>query len=133
MTSISPGDARYAAAMREAKAQFEAAMAKGAIKGRGRPASAAAKPASAPAAVVDVDVADDEILEEIAAVTAEAAPPDRGRGPAEPEPVPPTLPAPPTTPVAKLAKAVQGAATATPKGKAKSAARPAAKAGGRKR
>jgi hypothetical protein len=41
-SSIGRGDPEYEAAMREAKALFEAAMAKGAMKARGRPRVAAA-------------------------------------------------------------------------------------------
>ena len=46
MRRISRTDPEYEAAMREAKALFDAAMAKSAIKGRGRPPAAAAAAAA---------------------------------------------------------------------------------------
>jgi hypothetical protein len=124
MTSIGPGDAGYAAAMREAKAQFEAAMAKGAMKGRGRPA--AQKPASAP--VVDVvDVADDDILAEIEGVTAEEPAAEEPAAAAAPAPEP--EPEPDPAPAAKPAKRARPAAKTGAKSGAKTAAKPAAKSG----
>jgi hypothetical protein len=64
-SSIGRGDPEYAAAMREAKALFEAAMAKGAMKG-GRPRTNAAAPApvAAPAAVAEDDVDMSDVIAE---------------------------------------------------------------------
>src|SRR5690349_1301708 len=73
---IQRNDPAYETAMREAKALFDAAMAKSAMKGRGRPA---ARPA-APTVPVDIEpdeaeLADSEIAE-IAAEAVAAAPPE---------------------------------------------------------
>lgn len=63
-------DPAYEAAMREAKVLFDAAMAASAMKGRGRPAAAAA-PVAAP--VVEAPGAEDLLMdEEITSVAAEA-------------------------------------------------------------
>jgi hypothetical protein len=86
-SSIGRGDPEYAAAMREAKALFEAAMAKGAMKG-GRPRTNAAAPApvAAPAEVAEDDV---DMSDVIAEATVEEPAPVA----AAPAPTPPAAPA----------------------------------------
>ena len=103
-------DPEYEQAMREAKILFEAAIAKSAVKGRGRPANA---PVPAAAAVVELD---GDVVDEVEAVIE--------------VPVAPVAPVAPAAPVAatpaKAAKAAKPAAKAA-KPAAKSAPKSAAK------
>ena len=96
-------DPEYEQAMREAKILFEAAIAKSAVKGRGRPANA---PAPAAAAVVELD---GDVADEVEAVIeVPVAPVTVAAAPAKPA----------TKPAAKAAKpASKVAAKAAPKGR----------------
>lgn len=78
-------DPEYNAAMREAKAAFDAAMAKGAMKGRGRPA---AKPPAAPALTDTAEHEVAELLDALSGDTAEHEIP----APLAPEPAAPAAP-----------------------------------------
>lgn len=113
--SIGPGDAEYETAMREAKALFEAAMARGAIRGRGRPA--AKTPTAAPAAEVedDVDLSDIGVEEIEEADVVEASAP--------PVPAPAAEPAKPGVRRRPTAKTTAASPAAAPKEPAKPAAK----------
>lgn len=110
-------DPEYEQAMREAKILFEAAIAKSAVKGRGRPANA---PVPAAAAVVepDGDVADEveAVIEvPVAPVTVAAAPAKPATKPAAKAAKPAAKPAPKSA--AKTATKARGTtspATTTP-------------------
>ena len=89
MPRINRGDPAYETAMREAKALFDAAMAKSAMKGRGRPAAAkstAVEEALAEDVGVPGDVPDD-IAAEIVKAGGDIDLPAAAAEPA-PEPVP---------------------------------------------
>ena len=64
---IGRDDPEYQQAMREAKQQFEEAMAKSAMKGRGRPKATPAPAAPAAAAIELGELPDDALVDEVLA------------------------------------------------------------------
>jgi hypothetical protein len=111
-------DPEYEQAMREAKILFEAAIAKSAVKGRGRPANAPV-PAAVAAVELDIEATDDvePVIEAPVAAVAPVAPV------ALVAPVAPVAAA-PAKPAAKVAKpAAKPAAKVAPKAAAKPAAK----------
>ncbi len=115
-------DPEYEQAMREAKILFEAAIAKSAVKGRGRPANA-----PVPAAAVVVELDGDVVADEVEAVIEVPVAPVVPEVPVAEAPVPaPAKPAarsaskPASKPAAKAAKP---ATKPAPKSAAKTAAK----------
>src|SRR5688572_2769358 len=105
-SSIGRGDPEYATAMREAKALFEAAMAKGAMKG-GRPRAAAAAPAAAAVVAAPTEAEDDVDMSDVIAEATGEVPAPQAAAPA-PAPAAPAAPAAKTAPARKPRRRAKG-------------------------